>query len=284
MRYMINIGAAGPGRDPRTMAELAALAENSGWDALLLEDYISYPSDQVVATYDPWVCLAAMAVATTRLRLGTLVTPISRRRPWKLASEAVTLDHLSGGRVILSVGAGDGREPSFTATAEPTDPHVLAERLDEGVALLAALWRGEAVSFQGTHYQVDGLRLWPPPVQQPRIPLWVGGNWFVAGVRRRLVRWDGCCVYRGTPGTASHQPMTADDVHALVAWIAQERGTLEGFDVCIGGFERGPDTERERAYVRSVAEVGATWCQEWVPLGELERTREAISRGPLRID
>jgi len=122
VRYFINIGAAGPGRDPRTMAALAALAEASGWDGVLLEDYLVYQNQVGTPTYDPWVTLAAMAVATTRILLGTLVTPLPRRRPWKLASEAVTLDHLSGGRVILGVGAGDAHDPSFAAAGEPSSP------------------------------------------------------------------------------------------------------------------------------------------------------------------
>src|SRR5438874_11793270 len=170
VRYMVNIGAAGPGRDPRTMAELAALAEASGWDGISLEDYLVYQGRLGTPTYDPWVALAAMALSTTRIRLGTLVTPLSRRRPWKLASEAVTLDWLSRGRRILGVGAGDGHDPSFRAAGEPTEPRVLAERLDEGLEILAGLWSGEPVSFQGKHYHVSGLRLSPTPVQQPRIP------------------------------------------------------------------------------------------------------------------
>jgi len=280
---MINIGAAGPGRDPPTMAELAALAEASGWDGISLEDYLVYQGRLGTPTYDPWVALAAMALSTTRIQLGTLVTPLPRRRPWKLASEAVTLDWLSRGRLILGVGAGDGHEPSFAAVGEPTEPRILAERLDEGVEILAGLWSGEPFSYHGKHYHVDGLRLAPTPVQQPRIPLWVGGNWLVPGVRRRLARWDGCCVYRGTPGTAAYGPMTVDDVRGILSLVQRERGTVEGFAVCIGGVGRGSDWERERASIRSLAEAGATWWNEWVPPGDLERTREAISRGPLRI-
>ena len=98
MRYLINIGAAGPGRDPRTLAELAALAEACGWDGMTLEDYLVYQGNLGTPTFDAWVVLAAMAMATTRITLGTLVTPLPRRRPWQLASEAVTLDHLCGGR------------------------------------------------------------------------------------------------------------------------------------------------------------------------------------------
>jgi alkanesulfonate monooxygenase SsuD/methylene tetrahydromethanopterin reductase-like flavin-dependent oxidoreductase (luciferase family) len=284
MRYMINIGAAGPGRDPRTMTELAALAEASGWDGITLEDYIVYQGNFGMPTYDPWVVLAAMAMATTRLLLGTLVTPLPRRRPWRLASEAVTLDHLSAGRLILGVGAGDSKEPSFVDAGEPTDPRVLAEMLDEGLAILAGLWTGEPVTYAGKHYHVSGLSLAPRPVQQPRIPIWIGGDWLVAGVRRRLTRWDGCCVYAGTPGTAKERPITGDDVRGIVSLIERERGTTEGSAICVGGSEPDPDRERQRAYVQSLADAGATWWNMWIPPCDPEKTREAISRRPVRID
>jgi len=118
MQYGISISPAGPGGDPASMAELAAEAEQAGWDGLFLEDYIVYQGWAGTPTYDPWVTMAAMAVATRRVRLGTFVTPVPRRRPWKLASEAVTLDHLSHGRLILGVGAGDVNDAGFAATGE----------------------------------------------------------------------------------------------------------------------------------------------------------------------
>ena len=133
MQYSVTIGAAGESRDPRTMAELAALAERSGWDAMLLEDYVVYRGQHGTPTYDPWVVLAAMAMATTRIRLGTNVTPLPRRRPWKLAAETVTLDHLSGGRLILGVGLGDLSDPGFAPVGECTDRRTQAELLDEGL-------------------------------------------------------------------------------------------------------------------------------------------------------
>jgi hypothetical protein len=266
------------------MAELAALAEASGWDAIGLEDYIVYQGQIGVPTYDPWIVLAAMAVATKQIKLGVLVTPLSRRRPWKVAAEATTLDHLSEGRLILGVGAGDCREASFAAAGEPTDQRTLAERLDEGLEILAALWRGEPVSFQGRHYWVEGLQLAPAPLQKPRIPLWIGGDWLRQGVRRRLLRWDGCCVYKGTPGGVESGPMLANHVRDIVSLVTRERGIAEAFEICVGGFERGPDWDRERDHIRSLAAAGATWWNEWIPPSDLERTREVVARGPLRVD
>jgi len=153
MRYGVSLGAAGAGRDPRRMAELAALAEAAGWDGMFLEDYVVYQGQVGTPTYDPWIVLAAMAMATTRILIGTTVTPVPRRRPWKLASEALTLDHLSGGRLVLGVGAGDLSDPGFARTGEPTAATTRAERLDEGLEIIAGLWSGEPFSHSGKHYR-----------------------------------------------------------------------------------------------------------------------------------
>jgi hypothetical protein len=146
------------------------------------------------------------------------------------------------------------------------------------------LWRGEPVSYAGKHYHVNGLTLAPMPVQEPRIPIWIGGDWLVPGVRRRLTRWDGCCVYVGTPGSAEDRPIEADDIRGILALVARERGTTEGYTVCVGGSRPDPDRERQRAHIRSLAEAGATWWNDWIPPCDLVETREIIRRGPLRID
>jgi alkanesulfonate monooxygenase SsuD/methylene tetrahydromethanopterin reductase-like flavin-dependent oxidoreductase (luciferase family) len=267
MRYGVSLGAAGVERDPRALAELAALAEASGWDGIFLEDYLVYQGQEGTPTYDPWVVLAAMAMATTRIRLGTTVTPVPRRRPWKLASEAVTLDHLSGGRLILGVGAGDIGDLGFGATGEPVDPRTRAELLDEGLDIVAGLWSGEPISYRGRHHRVDGLRLSPRPLQRPRIPIWVGGDWRLLGVRRRVTRWDGSCAYNVA---------TPQHVRDVLAAVERERGTSAGFDVKVGG-------ERDPALVRALAAAGATWWNDWMPPGELAATRKTIGAGPLRV-
>jgi alkanesulfonate monooxygenase SsuD/methylene tetrahydromethanopterin reductase-like flavin-dependent oxidoreductase (luciferase family) len=126
MRYGISISPAGPAGDPRTMAGLAAEAEQAGWDGVFLEDYIVYQGQTGTPTYDPWVTMAAMATATSSIRIGAGVTPLPRRRPWKLAAETVTLDHLSGGRLILGVGSGDVNDPGFGAAGEPGSRPILS--------------------------------------------------------------------------------------------------------------------------------------------------------------
>jgi alkanesulfonate monooxygenase SsuD/methylene tetrahydromethanopterin reductase-like flavin-dependent oxidoreductase (luciferase family) len=120
MRYCLNLPNGGISSDPRTLGELAALAEDAGWDAVLLEDYLVYQNRHDLSAYDPWVALAVMAVQTKRILLGTEVTPLARRRPWKVAREAVTVDHLSGGRMILAVGLGLASDASFSHFGEAT--------------------------------------------------------------------------------------------------------------------------------------------------------------------
>src|SRR5436190_24311266 len=119
--------------------------------------------------------MAAMATRTRRVRIGALVTPLARRRPWKVARETVTLDHLSGGRLVLAVGLGALDDGGFGKVGEPTDPRTRAERLDESLAILTGLWTGLPFGFQGRHYQVDEMTFSPGPVQRPRIPIWVAG-------------------------------------------------------------------------------------------------------------
>jgi hypothetical protein len=258
MKFSVTVGAVGDGRDPRGLAELARAVEDSGWDALFLEDYLVYQGDASRPTYDPWICLAAMAVATERIRIGTTVTPLPRRRPWKVAAEAVALDHLSGGRMVLGVGIGDPGDPFM----EGKSPRVLAEMLDEGLELIDRLWSGELVTFTGKHYRLEGVQLTARPVQEPRIPVWVGGNMLVPAVRRRILRWDGSCAYKGS--TDAPQRITPDDVLSLSADGARE--------VKVSGGE--PE---------AFAEAGASWWGQWIaPMG-VEETLAIVRHGPPRL-
>jgi alkanesulfonate monooxygenase SsuD/methylene tetrahydromethanopterin reductase-like flavin-dependent oxidoreductase (luciferase family) len=257
MRFSVTVGAVGPGRDPRGLAELARVAEDSGWDAMFLEDYLVYQGDMTQPTYDPWICLAAMAAATSRIRIGTTVTPLPRRRPWKVAAEAVALDHLSNGRFVLGVGIGDPGDPFL----DQRNPKVLAEMLDEGLEVIDRLWSGERFSYAGKHYRLDGVQLTARPVQSPRIPIWIGGNMLVPAVRRRILRWDGSCAYKGS--TDAPQQITPDDVRALLA----ERG--ESFDVKVSGGDPA-----------AFAAAGATWWGRWIAPASPEHTLSIIRQGP----
>ncbi|SDS05898.1 LLM class flavin-dependent oxidoreductase [Microlunatus soli] len=278
MKYGLDISAVGEWGDPITMAELARLAEDSGWDGVFLEDYVFF-HDPSVPVYDPWVTLAAIAVATSRVTIGTCVTPVARRRVWKLAAEAITVDHLSAGRLVLGVGLGDAGSPDFGGVGDLTDPTARAAALDEGLEVLAALWSGEPVSYQGSHVSLQDVRLPARPVQRPRIPIWVGGCAALPGPRRRALRWDGSCLY-GTP-PPDWQDLTADDVRALKDEAAAAGNAH--FVVAVGGRQRRADLDAEVDYVSSIAAADADWWSEYVPPDRsLEDTRALIAGGPLR--
>src|SRR5829696_3042689 len=177
MRFALNLPNFGPYGDIGAMADLGRLAEDRGWDGFFVWDHVTWLRDDPQPVADPWILLTAVALATTHLRVGTMVTPVARRRPAKLAREAASLDRLSGGRLTLGVGLGSPLDDEFVAVGEPGDPKLLAVRLDEGLDVLAAAWSGEPVDFHGTTTHVDGVTFLPRPVQRPRIPLWVGGTW-----------------------------------------------------------------------------------------------------------
>lgn len=241
MRYGIEFPAAGECGDPRTLAELARLAEEAGWDGVFLEDYAFYRNDVYrsvpgAPTHDPWVALAAMAMRTERVRLGTAITPLPRRRPWKLAREAVSLDHLSGGRLILGVGAGDVADEGFTRFGEETDPKRRAGLLDEGLDVLAGLWSGRPFAYEGEHHSVGEVTFLPRPVQQPRIPIWVGGAWPRKGPLRRAARWDGLIPYKHVGDGGRQEDLTPEDVREILAAVECKReDPAFPFDLVVGG-------------------------------------------------
>src|SRR5512143_501243 len=173
-----------PYGDARTAADVAYEAEQAGWDGFFVWE--------PVWGIDAWVALTAVAMRTERIRLGTRLTPLSRMRPWKLASETATLDNLSNGRVILALGLG--YIPSgFEAFGEVTDRKTRAELLDEGLDILTGLWRGQPFDYRGKHYVINETKFMPPPppVQQPRIPIWVVGVWGSRKSMARALRYDG---------------------------------------------------------------------------------------------
>jgi alkanesulfonate monooxygenase SsuD/methylene tetrahydromethanopterin reductase-like flavin-dependent oxidoreductase (luciferase family) len=268
--------------DARTLVEFGVLAEDAGWDGVFFEDYIVYQDRLDVPTHDPWAILAGIALRTERIRLGTEVTPVARRRPWKLARETSTVDHLSQGRLILGVGSGDASEPGFRRL-EGTDARRRAELLDEGLEILVGLWSGEPFHYSGRHYHLDEVVFLPPPVQRPRIPIWVGGGYPLRGPMERAARWDGACLYRHPPGE-NEQRMTREDVRALKRFIHDHRTNPGPYDIVVGGSERLADWDAERDHIRAIAGAGATWWTEWVPPADGEAMRASIARGPLRTD
>ena len=217
--------------EPRVVADLAARAESRGWDGFFIWDHVRYRAP-VRAVADPWVTLAAVAMATDRLAIGPLVTPVSRRRPHKLARETVTLDRLSGGRLILGVGLGSDRNGEFDPErlGEESDPRARARLLDHGLERLSEYWAGE---FE------------PPPLQQPRIPVWVASRWPNRRPLARAARWDGLFPI-DLPGPDALAELAAE-VRSL-----RPPGAGEHFDLVV----TNPPGTDPAPWVAA----GATWC------------------------
>ena len=242
MQHALTLPPFGELADPARLVEVALAAEAAGWDAVFLWDHVLRRPDEPQEIADPWVALAAVAAATTRIRLGPMVTPITRRRPIKLAREATTLDHLSGGRLTLGLGLGVDTSRELSAFGEITDPRQRGERLDEGIELLCQLWSGEPVDFHGVHFVADGVVARPRPVQQPRIPLWLAARGGARKPVRRAARYDG--LY----------PIDVDrsQLDAMLDVVRSERGSLDGFDVMV---RPHPDL----AYA-ALEGLGVTWA------------------------
>ncbi len=235
MRFALSMPNMG---DPATLVEFAAAADRAGWDGFFLWDHI-----HALPAVDPWVLLGAIAVRTRAVRLGTLVTPVARRRPWKLAKEVCTLDQLSGGRAILGVGLGLPVDAEYGAFGEPVDRRVHAAMLDEALPLLDAFLRGERVDHDGEHYRVHA-QLVPASVQRPRPPIWVAATLPNRRPVDRARRGDGIFPLRA--GAAG--PLEPSELAELVAKVDPPAG----FDVV--GMLSDQVTGAE------LAAAGATWA------------------------
>ena len=260
--------------DVRVLADLAHEAEDAGWDGFFIWDHLQFREPAV----DPWVALAAMAMRTRRIRLGPLVTPVPRRHIAKLAREVVTLDHLSGGRVIFGVGAGFPDFPEYTGFGDGGDPKVRAAKLDEGLTLLSALFSGNPVKHRGVHYQVD-CEGFQQALQQPRVPVWVAATWPSKRPLRRAARWDG--VVPIVPSGASGIEIEPSDLRRVVEYTSEQRGDGTPFDVVKIGKTRDP---HDTARVEGSADAGATWWLEYIFTWDtsLDATRARLHQGPPR--
>jgi len=263
MRFSINIPNFGDFADPRTVARVAVEAEQAGWDGLFVWDHVVHDKHerQGQPFGDPWILLTAAALATSRLRLGTLLTPVARRRPEQLARQVATLDSLSNGRMIFAAGLGGPIEDEFGSFGDTTEPTVLAERLDEGLGLLQRYWSGERVNHRGRHYEVRDVTLLPATVQRPRPPIWIGGFWPHRPPMRRAARFDGAVPLFMT-ARHGHVP-PSDQVRDLVAYVRQHREQPDGhpFEIVLGG-KTPDDPQQARAIIEPLAEIGATWWDE----------------------
>ena len=267
-----------PGGDAALAADLAREAEQAGWDGFFVWE--------PVWGVDAWVCLTAAAMRTERIRLGTMLSPLSRMRPWKLASESATLDRLSGGRVILSVGLG-AIDSGFEAFGEVTDRRTRAELLDEGLEIITGLWRGQPFTWQGKHYQVSETDFAPPPppLQQPRIPIWVVGALGSQRSMRRALKYDGLLpqvLKRGDDGIRQAQQASVADLRESLPQVRSRRPTAGAYDVIVEGETPGADPAVASATLAAWRAAGATWWLEtmWRAGTREDEVRRRIRQGP----
>ncbi len=249
MLHALYLPPFGEFADPHVTVELAVAAEEAGWDGIFLWDHMWRRPSEYLEVADTWITLAAIASVTQRLRLGPTITPLSRRRPHKVAREAVTLDHLSDGRLTLGVGLGVNTGGELERFGECAEERVQAERLDEALEVILGLWSGEEINHHGRHFTADHIRFLPTPVQRPRIPIW-GATTGTGSAKplRRAARLDGLF-----PVNTTH-----DQLATMLDVVAEERGSLDGFDVAMLAF---PDTDLE-----VLARTGVTWAM-WPPYG-----------------
>lgn len=294
MKHGLSLPNFGSFADPRLLVEVAREAERAGWDGVFLWDHVLlWPTPMA----DPWVALAAVASATERVRLGTLVTPLPRRRPVKLAREVVTLDHLSGGRAVLGVGIGDGPW-EWDHLGEEADPKTRGAMLDEALELLTKLWSGAPVLHEGCFYRfgcadADGrgpvaTPFLPRPVQSPRIPVWVAGVWPNKRPFRRAARWDG--VVPRVRGERLSRAARPDELREIVAYVRAHHHSQGPFDIVASGRTTGGDHAGDGETVARYAAAGATWWVEdispgafgcrWQDPWPLAAMRERVRRGP----
>ncbi len=251
-------GLAVPGfrADPEDLVRLGVDAELAGFDGFFLWDHLVWSdTGEGPPILDPWLLLAAVAVRTTTIRIGTMITPLPRRRPWQLAKETTTLDRLSGGRLILGVGIGSPSHGDFGIFGDPADERVRAELLDEGLDVLTGLWRGSSFCYQGKHYTVGPVRFTPTPVQQPRIPIWVGGILPSPRPIARAARWDGMVPI--TPGLTL---IPAEQLAGVRDRIAGLRGSAD-FDLVVWAGLESAAGEIE-ALLPEYRQAGVTWWIE----------------------
>jgi len=290
MRFGIYAPNFGEFSDPHNLLKLARAAEAAGWDGFFLWDHLLLNRTAPIPLTDAWIVLAAIAASTKRILLGPMITPIARRRPWKLAREAGALDHLSNGRLILGVGLGSPAEAEFQCFGEEPDDHVRAEKLDEGLSIVAGLLSGEPLIHRGKHYTVDGASFLPRPVQQPRVPIWVAGMLPSKAPLRRAARWDGVFPLKNPPEGLSAESftwlnfwLTPAELAAAADYVIAHRASSAGaLEVVASGATPANDRARAKEITSSYQDAGATWWLEWLDdqRGSFSEMLERVESGP----
>ena len=273
MRYGIVLSNLGDYSDPREAVRLAQAAEKAGWAGFFIWDHLGFVWGAPSA--DPWVVLSAVAASTERIRVGTDVTPLARRRPQVVANALASLDLLSDGRVVFGAGLG-GVLREFAAFGDPGDAKERAAMLDEGLTVLDRLLSGEEVTHHGDHYTVEGITLAPRPVQRPRVPVWIGGE--AKPALRRAARWDGWLASATNLDGSIGMSKSPEKIGEMVEELRRHQSPDTPFDVALDGYTEPGDDKLPHAY----AEAGATWWLESIHgrRGTLEEMFARVEAGP----
>jgi alkanesulfonate monooxygenase SsuD/methylene tetrahydromethanopterin reductase-like flavin-dependent oxidoreductase (luciferase family) len=277
-RYGLYVPNFGKSSSPRIYADLAYEAEKAGWDGFFLWDHL-VEWDERVPIYDSFTTLAAIAMKTEKIRIGTTVTPLPRLKPWIAARQTASLDILSNGRMTLGVGLGSKESSDYSRFDESADNKILAQELDESLQVITGLWSGKRFNFRGVHYRIGGTVFLPSPIQKPRIPIWVGGFWPRRGPYERAAKWDGII-----PLVLPERLPKPEEIRDILGFIRQRRADLAGFDIVNIGWTSGVDRRRNAEKVSSYVEAGITWWLEslFTKRDSPEKMLKRIRLGPPR--
>ncbi|MDH5403553.1 MAG: LLM class flavin-dependent oxidoreductase [Candidatus Heimdallarchaeota archaeon] len=275
MKFGIFIPTMGKYADPIQVVEFAKLAENSGWDGVFVPDHIMHGGS------NPWldanIMMAAIASNTKTIMIGSCITPVARRQPWQLAKELATLDVLSGGRIILGVGIG---APPSDFTSFGMEYKNMGEKLDEALEIVDLCWKGEIFDYDGNHYQLKDVRLLPVPIQQPRIPILIGGRWPGNKPFIRGAKWDGMMpISKQWP-----EALTIEELRELTSFVNHER--IKHSDKKGELIIQLETSEMDnKNLLSSFNEIGVTWVLFSISprKGSIEIMREKILEGPPKL-
>ena len=274
LKHGLYIPNFGKSSYPKTLVHAAIEAEKHGWDGFFLWDHL-VEWEKRVPISDSFTTLAAIAVKTSRIKLGTTLTPLPRLKPWIAARQTATLDQLSNGRLVLGVGLGAKESCDYSRFRESEDNKILAEKLDESLEIITGLWSGKPYSHRGKHYKVGRTTFLPVPKQKPRIPIWVGGFWPREGPFKRAARWDGVI-----PLVLPERVPQPNDIQEILAYIIRKRTQTSPFDMVNIGWTTGSNRVRDREKIEAYQDAGVTWWLESLytkresPEGMLKRIRQ----------
>jgi alkanesulfonate monooxygenase SsuD/methylene tetrahydromethanopterin reductase-like flavin-dependent oxidoreductase (luciferase family) len=231
--------------------------------------------DGPIAVADPWVTLGAMAGATSRVLLGTMVSPLPRRRPWVLARQAGTLSRLSNGRCVLGIGLGADDYGDFSRFGDEPDLASRARMTDEALLIIDAVFSGAAMKHEGRYYHVD----LPEGIAEPhRIPVWVAGRLPEVRSARRAARRDGVMLIG-----SDLEPKPEQIAGAVAALRANGLAEDRPFDIAVAGNASQAWGEPKNVDLAGLAQAGATWWMEsLIHYDPLDLSLAVVDAGPPR--